>query len=41
MLGHTTLRSRNGHRRLEENQVQARLTYKFDWYTPPPIVAKY
>jgi outer membrane immunogenic protein len=31
----------NAHRRLEENQVQARLTYKFDWYTPPPIVAKY
>jgi outer membrane immunogenic protein len=31
----------NGHRRLQENQVQARFSYKFDWYTPPPIVAKY
>jgi outer membrane immunogenic protein len=31
----------SGQRRLEENQVQARLTYKFDWYTPPPIVSKY
>jgi outer membrane immunogenic protein len=31
----------NGHRRLEENQVQARFTYKFETYTPPPIVAKY
>jgi outer membrane immunogenic protein len=31
----------SGRRRLEENQVQARLNYKFDWYTPPPIVAKY
>ncbi|MFZ3328878.1 MAG: outer membrane beta-barrel protein [Methylocella sp.] len=28
-------------RTLRENQVQARFTYKFDWYTPPPIVAKY
>ena len=31
----------NEHRRLQQNQVQARITYKFDWYTPPPIVAKY
>jgi outer membrane immunogenic protein len=32
----------NGHRRLEENQVQARFTYKFDLLPPPPpIVAKY
>jgi outer membrane immunogenic protein len=31
----------NGRRRLEENQVQGRITYKFDWYTPAPIVSKY
>ena len=31
----------NGSRRLQENQVQAGLSYKFDWYTPPPVVAKY
>jgi outer membrane immunogenic protein len=31
----------SGSRTLEENQVQARFTYKFDWYTPAPIVAKY
>jgi outer membrane immunogenic protein len=32
----------NGHRRLEENQVQARFTYKFDLLPPPPpVVAKY
>ena len=31
----------NAQRRFEENQVQARITYKFDWYTPPPVVAKY
>jgi outer membrane immunogenic protein len=28
-------------RRLEENQVQARITYKFETYAPPPVVAKY
>jgi outer membrane immunogenic protein len=31
----------NANRRLQENQVQAGFSYKFDWYTPPPIVAKY
>jgi outer membrane immunogenic protein len=31
----------NGSRRLQENQVQAGLSYKFDWYTPPPVVTKY
>jgi outer membrane immunogenic protein len=32
----------NAHRRLEENQVQARFTYKFDLLPPPPpVVAKY
>jgi outer membrane immunogenic protein len=31
----------NGSRRLQENQVQAGLSYKFDWYTPPPVVSKY
>jgi len=31
----------NGERRLQENQVQAGISYKFDWYTPPPVVAKY
>jgi outer membrane immunogenic protein len=31
----------SGQRRLEENQVQARISYKFDWYTPPPVVSKY
>ncbi len=28
-------------RTLRENQVQARFTYLFNYYTPPPIVAKY
>ena len=28
-------------RRLEENQVQARITYKFESYAPPPVVSKY
>jgi outer membrane immunogenic protein len=28
-------------RRLEENQVQARITYKFETYAPPPVVSKY
>jgi hypothetical protein len=31
----------NGHRRLEENQVQAGISYKFETYVPPPVVAKY
>jgi outer membrane immunogenic protein len=31
----------NGRRQLQQNQVQAGFSYKFDWYTPPPIVAKY
>jgi outer membrane immunogenic protein len=31
----------NEHRRLQENQVQAGFSYKFDTYVPPPIVAKY
>jgi outer membrane immunogenic protein len=31
----------NGNRRLQENQVQAGISYKFDWYAPPPVVAKY
>jgi outer membrane immunogenic protein len=31
----------NGRRRIQENQVQAGLSYKFDWYTPPPVVSKY
>ena len=28
-------------RRLEENQVQGRITYRFETYAPPPVVAKY
>ncbi|HEX3496193.1 MAG TPA: outer membrane protein [Methylocella sp.] len=31
----------NERRQLQQNQVQAGFSYKFDWYTPPPIVAKY
>jgi outer membrane immunogenic protein len=31
----------NGQRRLQQNQVQVGFSYKFDWYTPAPIVAKY
>ncbi len=31
----------NVSRTLRENQVQARFSYKFDTYTPPPVVAKY
>ena len=31
----------NANRRLQENQVQAGFSYKFDTYVPPPIVAKY
>jgi outer membrane immunogenic protein len=31
----------NGHRRFTENQVQGRLSYKFETYVPPPIVSKY
>ena len=31
----------NGSRRLQENQVQAGVSYKFDLYTPPPVVSKY
>jgi outer membrane immunogenic protein len=30
-----------GSRRLQQNQVQVGFSYKFDIYTPPPIVAKY
>lgn len=26
---------------LTENQVQARVSYKFDWFNPAPVVAKY
>ena len=26
---------------LTENQVQARVSYKFDWLAPVPVVAKY
>ncbi|MGH6847531.1 MAG: outer membrane protein [Methylocella sp.] len=26
---------------LTENQIQARVSYKFDWWTPAPVVAKY
>ncbi len=31
----------NGHRRLDENQVQVGLSYKFDLGGPPAVVAKY
>jgi outer membrane immunogenic protein len=31
----------NGSRQLNQNQVQVGFSYKFDLYTPPPIVAKY
>jgi opacity protein-like surface antigen len=31
----------NEHRRLQENQVQAGFSYKFDIWAPAPIVAKY
>ena len=31
----------NGHRRLQENQVQAGFSYKFDMFAPYPVVAKY
>jgi outer membrane immunogenic protein len=31
----------SGSRTLRENQVQARFTYLFNTYTPPPVVAKY
>ena len=31
----------SAHRRLEENQVQGRITYRFETYAPPPIVSKY
>ena len=31
----------NGSRRLQENQVQAGFSYKFDVFAPAPIVAKY
>jgi outer membrane immunogenic protein len=31
----------NGSRQIQQNQVQVGFSYKFDLYTPPPIVAKY
>jgi outer membrane immunogenic protein len=31
----------NGERRIQENQVQAGFSYKFDLLPPPPVVAKY
>jgi outer membrane immunogenic protein len=31
----------NGSRQLNQNQVQVGFSYRFDIYTPPPIVAKY
>jgi outer membrane immunogenic protein len=31
----------NGGRHIQQNQVQVGFSYKFDLYTPPPIVAKY
>jgi Outer membrane protein beta-barrel domain len=31
----------NANRRLQENQVQAGFSYKFDTYAPVPVVAKY
>jgi outer membrane immunogenic protein len=31
----------NGHRRLQQNQVQVGFSYKFDTYAPPPVVSKY
>jgi outer membrane immunogenic protein len=31
----------NGHRRLQQNQVQAGFSYKFDMWAPSPVVAKY
>jgi outer membrane immunogenic protein len=31
----------NGHRRLQQNQVQAGFSYKFDMFNPYPVVAKY
>jgi hypothetical protein len=29
------------HRRLQENQVQAGFSYRFDMFAPNPVVAKY
>lgn len=31
----------NGSRRLQQNQVQVGFSYKFDLWSPPPVVAKY
>jgi outer membrane immunogenic protein len=31
----------NGHRRLQQNQVQVGFSYKFETYVPPPVVTKY
>ena len=31
----------NGHRRLQQNQVQAGFSYRFDLFAPYPVVAKY
>jgi outer membrane immunogenic protein len=31
----------NGNRQIQQNQVQGGISYKFDWYAPPPVVAKY
>jgi outer membrane immunogenic protein len=31
----------SGSRQIQQNQVQVGFSYKFDLYTPPPIVAKY
>ncbi len=31
----------NGHRRVQENQVQAGFSYRFDLFNPYPVVAKY
>jgi outer membrane immunogenic protein len=31
----------NGSRQLNQNQVQVGFSYKFDLYTPPPVVSKY
>jgi opacity protein-like surface antigen len=31
----------NGERHLQENQVQAGFSYRFDTYAPVPVVAKY
>ena len=40
LLG-TPLVAANETHHLTENRIQARVSYKFDWFAPPPVVAKY